>query len=53
MYQEQPNPVYKFLKQVWPYIYRGINSAIYFIINIIKYIVREGIEMIKNGGSGA
>jgi hypothetical protein len=50
MYQKEPNRVIKFLKQIWPYIARGINSTLYFIINLIKTIIKQTINMIKTGG---
>jgi hypothetical protein len=35
------------LKQVWPYIYRVINSVFYFVVNIIRYFFKNAIKMIK------
>ncbi len=50
MYQKEPNRVIKLLRQLWPYIYRGINSTLYFIINLIKSIIKDGVKMLKTGG---
>ncbi len=50
MYQKEPNRVIKLLSQVWPYIYRGINSTLYFVINLIKSIIKDTMRMLKTGG---
>jgi hypothetical protein len=35
-----------FFKQIWPTIYRLINGGVYFILNLIKSVVRMSIEQI-------
>lgn len=35
------------LKKIWPYIYRVINTVLYFIIMIIKNFFKDAIRMIK------
>jgi len=42
--QSQPMIV---LKKIWPYINRAINSSLYFILNVIKGIIKTGIDQIK------
>lgn len=36
-----------YLETVWPYIYRGINGAFYFILNMIKTFFKVAIEELK------
>jgi len=38
---------YAYLKLAWPTIYRVINDGLYFLINVIRYIVRIAIDEIK------
>ncbi len=47
MYQE-PNRFQAFMKKIWPWVSRAITTSIYFVVNIIKTIVTEGMKMIKN-----
>lgn len=35
------------LKKIWPTIYRVINGSLYFLLNLIKSIVKMSIEQIK------
>lgn len=35
------------LKNIWPRIYRIINSFLYFTINLIKSIISYSIQQIK------
>lgn len=37
----------KFLIKIWPTVYRTLNTAIYFIIFLVKEIVSRGIKQIK------
>ncbi len=39
------------MKQIWPTVYKIINSTIYFLIELIRSAVRIAIEQIKNGGA--
>ncbi len=36
-----------FLRKIWPFIYRVLNSTFYFILGIIKYFFKNAIAMIK------
>lgn len=38
---------YALLKAVWPTIYKIINSGIYFLINLVRTIIKMGIDQIK------
>lgn len=40
----------RFLILIWPTIYRAINSALYFLLNLIRSTIKFGIEQIKNNG---
>jgi len=39
----------RFLYNIWPTIYRVVNSAFYFLLNVIKKTVRLMIDQIKHG----
>jgi hypothetical protein len=41
------SPIILVLKKAWPYIYRVINSSIYFIATVIRSIFKGIIEQIK------
>ncbi|HSX08644.1 MAG TPA: hypothetical protein VLF93_00645 [Candidatus Saccharimonadales bacterium] len=41
------SPYIVFLKKIWPYVYRVINTTLYFIINLIKNFVRDAIQSIR------
>lgn len=41
------SPVITILKKAWPTIYRLINGAVYFIIMIIKSVVKGIISQLK------
>lgn len=43
----QQSRVIIILKQIWPFVYRAINSIFYFIVNLIKYFFKNAIKMIK------
>ena len=43
----QQSRIKVFLKQIWPYVYRILNSIFYFILGIIRYFFRNAIKMIK------
>ena len=44
---QQPNQGMIVLKQIWPTIQKVINGTFYFLINLIKSIVRASIDQIK------
>jgi len=37
------------LLSIWPTIYRAVNEAFYFLINLIKKTLRVAMEQIKHG----
>ncbi|MEK7605216.1 MAG: hypothetical protein AAB478_01695 [Patescibacteria group bacterium] len=39
--------LYALLKLIWPTVYRIINGGVYFLINLVKTIVKMSIEQIK------
>lgn len=39
----------RFLRGIWPTIYRGINSIIYFIINFIKSTLSSMWDSLRGG----
>ena len=41
------SPIVLALKKAWPYIYRFINTCIYFISTVIRSIVKGIVEQIK------
>lgn len=41
--------IQRFLYNIWPTVYRLINGAFYFIINVIKKTVRLMINQVKHG----
>jgi len=41
------SPFIVFLKKIWPFIYRVINTVVYFLIMLIKNFVRDAIQSIK------
>lgn len=47
MQPNQPSPIMIALKQVWPTIYRVINGSFYFLLNLLKSIVKMSIDQIK------
>ncbi len=42
------NKVIYFLKKIWPTIYKVVNTTFYFILTLIKAIVKGMIDQIKN-----
>lgn len=44
------NKLKTFLINIWPAIYRIINTVFYFVISLIKGIVALAIKQIKGGG---
>lgn len=48
---QQENRLKAILIQIWPTIYRIINSAIYFILSLLKGIIALAVKQIK-GGAG-
>jgi hypothetical protein len=44
----EENRVKIFLKQIWPTVYRIINSTLYFLITLIKSTVSLAIKQIKD-----
>jgi hypothetical protein len=43
----QVNPVIRFLKNAWPYVYKVINGSLYFVLSIIKSSVKAGVDQMK------
>jgi len=43
----QQNPIIVFLKNIWPAIYRVINTIIYWILQLIKGIFKGIMDQIK------
>jgi hypothetical protein len=44
---QEPNPVYRFLKNIWPTVYRIINSFLFFVLSMTKKTVIYAIKQIK------
>jgi hypothetical protein len=36
-----------YIEAIWPYIYRGVNGAFYFVLNLIRTFFKVAIEEIK------
>lgn len=36
-----------FLKKIWPYINRAINTVVYFTISVIRSFFKSAMQMIK------
>jgi hypothetical protein len=36
-----------FLKKIWPFIYRVINTSLYFVMMLIRNFFKDAINMIK------
>jgi hypothetical protein len=49
---QQPSRFRMILKDIWPTIYKVINTVLYFIITLIKSTVKDIFRMIKSGGIG-
>lgn len=47
---QPPNRFVIFLKEIWPTVYRGINSFLYFLFGILKTGVKVAIQQLKGGG---
>lgn len=45
---QEENKLMYVLKRIWPTVYRIINSVLYFILSLIKAIVRGIIDQIRN-----
>ncbi len=39
-----------FLINIWPKVYRIINGFLYFLLNLIRAIVKIAINQLKGGG---
>lgn len=46
----EENKVKGILINIWPAIYRILNSIIYFIINLIKAVISIAFKQLKQGG---
>jgi hypothetical protein len=47
---QQPNRFIIVLKEIWPTIYRGINSMLYFLFGVIRTGVKVAVQQLKGGG---
>jgi hypothetical protein len=45
--QRQPSPVMVILKKIWPFIYRVINTVLYFLLSLIRGFFKMAFQMIK------
>ncbi|MBA3723517.1 MAG: hypothetical protein H0W89_01325 [Candidatus Levybacteria bacterium] len=43
----QQHPIILFLRKIWPYVSRVINTVLYFIISLIKNFFKIAMQMIK------
>ena len=43
----QQNPVIVFLKNIWPFVYRVINTLIYWFFSLIKGLFKGIMDQIK------
>lgn len=39
---------YAVLKQIWPTVYKIINSSLYFLLTVIKSMIRTAMDQIEN-----
>ncbi len=49
---EEPSQTKALLIRIWPSIYRIINSTLYFLISLVKSIVKYSVRQIKDEGYG-
>lgn len=35
------------LRDIWPYIYRGINTSLYFLLSVLKSVIANAIRQLK------
>ncbi|HSX40621.1 MAG TPA: hypothetical protein VLF68_03325 [Candidatus Saccharimonadales bacterium] len=47
MDQDQPGIIKRLFVQIWPTIYRLINSVLYFVISLIRAMVKIAISQLK------
>jgi hypothetical protein len=47
MQPNQPSQFQIILKQIWPTIHRVITGTVYFILNLIKSIIKMSIDQIQ------
>lgn len=47
---EQESGLKVFLVNIWPKIYRLINSFLYFLLTVIRAIVKIALNQLKGGG---
>lgn len=45
---QEDNKIMYILKRIWPTVYRLLNAAFYFILSLIKAIVKGIIDQIRN-----
>jgi len=44
---KQQSPFIVLLKKIWPFIYRVINTVIFFLLSLIRGFFRMAFQMIK------
>lgn len=44
---QQPNPLMIMLKEVWPTVYRIVNTVLYFFFHLFKVVVSRSISQIR------
>lgn len=47
---QEENRLKIFLINIWPAIYRIINGFLYFLLSLVKAIVKIAVSQIKGGG---
>ncbi len=47
---EEKSGLKVFLVNIWPKIYRLINSFLYFLLTVIRAIVKIALNQLKGGG---
>lgn len=40
----------RFMRVIWPSVYRAVNGAVYFMINLLRSVVSEMIASLKGNG---
>jgi hypothetical protein len=48
----QESKFYIIMKKIWPFINKIVNMIVFFILDLIKSLIKESIRMIKTGGVG-
>ncbi len=47
---EEKSGLKVFLVNIWPNIYRLINSFLYFLLTVVRAIVKIALNQLKGGG---